>query len=168
MSDLLTYHPPIIAIRAAWFTELTGQEANYFPSIIGGETWSAPPTGVANLKNWKLARHGVMTWRGNSIINLAVLQEGTPWLAEEQPVSWSVDNTSLCKLYTPAQYGKTSIYGDSQMIAVLEPNNSVPDPSNPNIKNNVGRAVLLTGTYQDGSTIVEELILYPQPIETLV
>lgn len=167
MSDLLTYHPPIIAMRAAWFNELAGQEANYFPSIIGGNTWNAPPTKASNLKNWKWVRHGVLTWKANTIVNLAVLQQGTPWLAAVQPTSWTVDNPNLCKLYTPAQYGKTSIYGDSQMIAVLSPNLAVPDPSDPNIKGNVGRAVLLTGTYADGSTIVEELILYPHPADPL-
>lgn len=158
MSDLLTYHPPIIAMRAAWQNALTGQEAVYFPSIIGGQTWNAPPT-AANLKNWKWVRHGILTIAQNTLVNLAVLQQGTPWLAAEQPVSWSLDSNQYASLQG---VDSGSIYGDNQQLLKINPNLPTPDPSEAKIKGYLGRAVLITGTYADGSTIVEQLLLYPQ------
>lgn len=158
MSDLLTYHPPVIAMRAAWASNLSGQVGNYYPSIIGGETWNAPPT-VANVKNWKWVRHGVLTLKANTLVNIAVLQQGTQWLAATQPVSWSVDTSGLAAFQG---VDTNSIYGDRQQLLKINPNVPIPDPSDPNIKGYVGKSVLITGTYADGSKIVESLLLYPQ------
>lgn len=163
MSVDLTYHPPQIGIRAAWFQELAAQSANYFPAVIGLKTWNTPPT-RQTLDEWHHSRKGVLVVAQNVLLNLAVIQEGTQWLAAVQPVSWKVDNPAYATLYTPAAYGKTSLYPDARTVALIQPNVAIPDPGDNKIKGAVGRSLLITGTYADGSTITDVLIMAPQMV----
>jgi hypothetical protein len=163
LADIYAQHTPVIGVRAAWYSELAAQAANYYPAGIGPTLWSAAPT-KQTLDTWHHARKGILVVGQNAIANLAVIYRGTQWLTANQPVSWKVDNASFCTLYTDAAFGKTTLYPDKQMVAVFAPNPAQPDPNVPAIKGSVGRAVLITGTFSDGSTITEEVIMFPQQL----
>lgn len=176
MSDLLqaAIHPPVIVMRAAWYTELAGQESVYYPLVVGRKYWATPPSST-NLGKWMKIRQGVMVRGGWGLVNLAVKYDGTPWLLgqqpllpeDAQPVSWTVDNAAFCSIHSAAAYGKTSVYPDAQAVAVIAPNPAVPDPTEPKIKGNVGRSLLITATFADGTSISETLLMYPQPVPSV-
>lgn len=161
MSVDLTNHPPQIAMRAAWFQELNAQAANFFPAIIANKSWTSQPTNQT-LDKWHHVRKGVLVVQANVLLNLAVVSAGTQWPTTVQPVSWTVDKAQYATLYTPAAYGKTSLYPDAQMVALIAPNPAIPDASDSKIKGAVGRSILITGTYADGSKITDVLIMAPQ------
>jgi len=175
MSDLLqaAIHPPVIVMRAAWYTELAGQESVYYPLVVGTKSWSAPPSAM-NLGSWVKIRQGVMVRSSWGLINLAVKYDGTPWLLgqqpllpeDAQPVSWTADDTNFCSIHSAVSYGKTSVYPDAQTVSVIAPNPPVPDPSEPKIKGNLGRSLLITATFADGTSISDALLMYPQPVPT--
>lgn len=175
MSDLLqaAIHPPVIVMRAAWFNELAGQESTYYPLVVGTKYWSAPPS-ASNLGKWNKIRQGVMVKGDWGLINLAVKYDGTPWLLGQQPllsenaqpVSWSVDNATFCTIHTAVAYGKTSVYPDAQTVAIIAPNPAVPDPSEPKIKGSLGRSLLITATFADGTNLTDTLLMYPQPVQS--
>lgn len=158
---LLEAHPPRIVIRAAWYTELTGQEATYFPSNIGHELYTAPPSGNPPVSVWRSIRDGVLTQAANTLINFAVKLQGTDWLKDVQPVSWSMIASDFMTLQTDAQFGKTSIYGDQFPVGILVPNPAVPNPDNTHAAGKLGVVVQVTGTYADNSTITDILVVYP-------
>lgn len=159
--SLLDAHPPQIVMRAAWYTELTGQEATYFPSFVGNQYWDAPPAGNPPAIQWRSVRDGVLTQETKTLINLAVILEGTQWLKDEQPVSWAVEANDYVTLQTDTQFGMTSVYGDQLEVATLVPNMPIPDPNNVHAAGKLGRAVTITGTYADSSTIIEMLVIHP-------
>lgn len=160
-------HLPVISIRAAWYNELAGQEATYFPCFVGLKFFSAPPSGLNPKSYWRPIRKGVLTQGQKSLINLAVMLDGTHWLANEQPVSWSMSANSLLTLQTDAQFGKTSVFGDHFTVGTLLPVPLTTDPSVPQQPGNLGVSINITGTYADGTTIMDQLKLYPTPGDTL-
>lgn len=163
LADIYAQHTPVIALRAAMYSELAAQAANYYPAVIGPHLWSAAPSRT-NLDTWHHARKGVLVSANQAIVNLAVVYRETQWLVANQPVSWAVDNASFCTIQTDAAFGKTTLYPDKQPVAIFAPNPAQPDPNVPAIKGAVGRAVLITGTFSDGSTITEEVLLFPQQL----
>jgi hypothetical protein len=143
---------PQIAMRPGWFTDLTGSESLYYPAFIGEVQWNAPPQGPNAVVNWVPMIEGIQVQAANLLMNIAVIQEGTQWLYDQQPVSWSVEQNSLVTLYAANAFPYESVYADAEEIVQVKPNTLT-----------VGASVTITGTFADGSTISAVLTMAPTP-----
>lgn len=145
-----------IGLRACWFVQLNGMEANYYPVTVGGKTVSAPPSNqplaLAPAASQWFPMTGAFAAGGafGAVFDIAVIDPATGLPAATQPVTWSSPsgNMTTQAAGTFQGYGYQSIYTDVQAMAVA----SVPQSTDP-------ITYTLIGTYSDGSTITATMTM---------